>query len=182
VLAGASLVAMSGSTTCPGCGLRLPASGLPRDPRRNASPECWQVYGEVQGFALNHLELVRDLQQLTVDAYAAQHAPREVGGDVPPISVAYALVGLHLALDRGLSGREVRAAHQRMGRPDPSWTRLPTPTRTGAMTVFDVATAGAMVGSVAGHAQAVRAWAAAVWQAWTVQQARVAALARRLLR
>ena len=50
------------------------------------------------------------------------------------------------------------------------------------MTVFDVASAGVMVGSVAGHAQAVRAWAAAVWQAWTVQHARVAALADRLLR
>jgi hypothetical protein len=50
------------------------------------------------------------------------------------------------------------------------------------MTVFDVATAGAMVGSVAGHAQAVRAWAATVWQAWAAQHARVAALADRLLR
>jgi Family of unknown function (DUF5946) len=182
VLAGASLVAMSGSTTCPGCGLRLPASGLPWDPRRNASPECWQVYGEVQGFALNHLELVRDLQQLTVDAYAAQHAPREVGGEAPPISVAYALVGLHLALDRGLSGLEVRAAHQRMGKPDPSWPRLPAPARSGAMTVFEVAAAGAMVDSVAGHATAVRAWAAAVWQAWAAEHATVAALAGRLLR
>ena len=73
--------------------------------------------GEVQGFALHHLQLARDLHQLTVDAYAAQHAPREVGVEVPPISVAYALVGLHLALDRGLSGIEVRAAHQRMGNP-----------------------------------------------------------------
>jgi hypothetical protein len=91
-------------------------------------------------------------------------------------------VGLYLALDRGVSGIEVRAAHQRMGKPDPSWPRLPIPRRTGAMTVFDVAAAGAMVGSVAGHAQAVRAWAAAVWQAWTVQHAKVAALAGRLLR
>jgi Family of unknown function (DUF5946) len=182
VLAGASLVAVSGATTCPGCGLRLPASGFPPDPRRNASPECWQLYGEVQGFALHHLELARDLHQLTVDAYAAQHGPREVGGDGPPISVAYALVGLHLALDRGHSGLEVRAAHQRMGRPDPSWPRLPTPARTGAMTVFDVAAAGAMVGSVVGHAKAVRAWAAAVWQAWAAEHATVAALADRLLR
>jgi hypothetical protein len=173
---------MSGSTTCPGCGLQLPASGLPWDRRRNASPECWQLYGEVQGFALNHLELVRDFHQLAVDAYAGQHDPREVGSDLPPISVAYALVGLHLALDRGLSGREVRAAHQRMGKPDPSWPRLLTPERTGAMTVFDVAAAGAMVGSVAGHAEAVRAWAAAVWQAWAAQHATVAALADGLLR
>ena len=172
---------MSGSTTCPGCGLQLPASGLPWDRRRNASPECWQLYGEVQGFELRHLKLVRDLHQLTVDAYAAQHAPREVG-DVPPISVAYALVGLHLALDHGVSGIEIRAAHQRMGKPDPSWPRLPTPERTGGMTVFEVAAAGAMIGSVAGHAEAVRAWATAVWQAWAAQHARVAALADRLLR
>jgi hypothetical protein len=172
---------MSGATTCPGCGLRLPASGLPWDPRRNASPECWQVYGEVQGFALNHLELARDLHQLTVDAYAAQHGPREVGGDGPPISVAYALVGLHLALDRGVPGVEVRAAHQRMGRPDASWPRLQAPSSTGRLTVLDVATAGVMVGSVAGHAAAVRAWAAAVWRAWAARHVAVAALTDRLL-
>ena len=69
-----------------------------------------------------------------------------------------------------------------MGKPDPSWPLLPTPDRTGAISVFHVAAAGAMVGSVAGHAKAVRAWAAAVWQAWTVQHARVAMLADRLLR
>ena len=154
---------------------------MPWDPRRNASPECWQLYGEVQGFALGHLELVRDFQQLAVDAYAAQHAPRQVGGDVPPISVAYALVGLHLALDRRVFGVEVRAAHQRMGKPDPSWPRLLAPERTGTMTVFDVAAAGAMVGSVAGHAKAVRSWAADVWQAWAWQHAAVAALTDRLL-
>lgn len=173
---------MSRSTTCPGCGLQLPASGLPWDSRRNASPECWQLYGEVQGFELHHLELARDFHQLTVDAYAAQHGPREGGGDVPPISVAYALVGLHLALDRGVSGIEVRAAHQRMGRPDQSWPRLPKPERTGGMTLFDVATAGAMIGSAAGHAEAVRAWATAVWRAWAAQHTMVAALADRLLR
>jgi hypothetical protein len=46
----------------------------------------------------------------------------------------------------------------------------------------DVAAAGAMVGSVAGHAQAVRAWAAAIWQAWAAEHAMVAAVADRLLR
>jgi len=173
---------MSGSTICPGCGLELPASGLPWDRGRNASPECWQLYGEVQGFELQHLQPVRDYRQLAVDAYAAQHAWREVGGDAPPISVAYALVGLHLALDRRMSGLEVRAAHQRMGRPDASWPRLPAPARTGSVTVFDVAAAGAMVGSAAGHATAVRTWAAAVWQAWSCEQAAVAALTDRLLR
>jgi hypothetical protein len=173
---------MSGSTTCPGCGLELPAGGVPWNPRRNASPECWQLYGEVQGFELCHLQLVRAFHQLAVDAYAAQHPPRTAIGDVPPVSVAYALVGLHLALDRGVPGVEVRAAHQRMGKPESSWPRLPTPARTGTVTVFDVAAAGAMVDSPAGHATAVRAWATAVWEAWASQHAAVAALADRLLR
>jgi hypothetical protein len=175
-------MATSGSTTCPGCGLELPASGLPPDPRGNASPECWQLYGEVQGFELAHPELARDYHQLSVDAYGAQHAPRGTDGEVPPISVAYALVGLHLALDRGVPGVEVRAAHQRMGKPNASWPRLPAPASTGEVTVLDVATAGAMVDSVSGHAGAVRAWAASVWRAWASQHAAVAALTDRLLR
>jgi hypothetical protein len=172
---------MSGSTTCPGCGLELPASGLPWDPRRNASPECWQLYGEVQGFELTHAELVRDYHQLAVDAYAAQHAPRDRGGAIPPIGVAYALVGLYLALDRGVPGVEVRAAHQRMGKPDPSWPRLPAPRETGALTVLEVAAAGVMVDSPAGHGRAVWAWATAVWRAWAAEHAAVAALTERLL-
>ena len=172
---------MTAPTICPGCRLELPASGLPGDPRRNASAECWQLYGEVQGYALRHLELVRDLHQLSVDAYAAQHAPRDPGGGPPPIGVAYALVGLYLALERGRSGLEVRAAHQRMGRPDASWPRLPAPASTGSMTVFDVAVAGAMADSPAGHDRTLRAWAAAVWRAWSAEHAAVAALAGRLL-
>src|SRR6266542_3189043 len=60
--------------------------------------------------------VLRDYHQLAVDAYAAQHASRDAGGDIPPIGVAYALVGLHLALDRGVPGLRVRAAHQRMGK------------------------------------------------------------------
>ena len=109
---------MPGSVTCPGCGLELPATGLEPNPRREASAECWQLYGEVEGYTLRHPWLVRDLHQLGVDAYAAQHAPRDPGDGPPPIGVAYALVGLHLALDRGRTGPQVRAAHRRMGRPD----------------------------------------------------------------
>jgi hypothetical protein len=171
---------VSSSTTCPGCGLELPASGWLPDPRRNASPECWRLFGEVQGFELRHLELVRDYHQLAVDTYQAQHAPRD-HREIPPIGVAYALVGLHLALDRGLRGVEVRAAHQRMGKPDASWPRLEPPGHTGTVTVFDVAAAGTMVGSVSGHAEAVRRWAAAVWRAWAPRHATVAALTDRLL-
>jgi hypothetical protein len=39
-----------------------------------------------------------------------------------------------------------------------------------------------VVDSLSGHARAVWAWAAAVWQAWACQHAAVAELADRLLR
>lgn len=159
---------------CSGCGLELPASGWTLDRPLDASPECWQLYGEVVGFETGHLELVRDLHQLTVDAYLAQHARA-------PIGVAYALIGLHLALDRGVPGVDVRVAHQRLGRPDRSWPRLPAPPLPRGLTVFEVATAGLMVGSVRGHAEGVRRWACSVWQAWSPHHAPVAALADRLL-
>jgi hypothetical protein len=116
------------------------------------------LYGRVAWDDVAKRAAVRRLALLSVGGLAAVAA----GG----------VVGLHLALDRGVSGIEVRAAHQRMGKPDPSWPRLPAPARSGAMTVFDVAAAGAMVSSVAGHATAVRARAAAMWQAWAAQHAR----------
>jgi len=161
--------------------LDLPADGRPWLPRRNASWECWNLYAEVQGFELRHMVLVRDFHQMAVDSYIAQHAARDIEGDVPPIGTAYALVGLHLSLDRGVPGLQVRDAHQRMGKPDPSWPRLPAPEHKGSVTIFDVAVAGAAIDSVTGHAEGVRKWAACVWEAWASQHAAIAELADRLL-
>ena len=100
-----------GRSPCPGCGLSLPASeGLP-EPRLNASAECWLVYGEVTGPAMTD-PVLGELHQLTVDAYGAHH-PRSDG---PPIGLAFALIGLYLALDRGRTGLQVRDEHQRLAR------------------------------------------------------------------
>lgn len=163
-------------STCPGCGLRQPAGGQPADPRRNCSWECWLVHGEVVGFELSRPPLGR-VHQLTVDAYAAQHA----GPSVPPIGPAFALAGLHLALVEGLAGAEVRSAHQRMaalGEPWPAFGAIPARV---PLTVLDVAEAGARRGSAAGHEAAVRSWAAAVWSAWSPRHGEVAALVARCL-
>jgi len=81
-------------------GSAFPPAACSWDRKLFASPECWQVYGEVAGFELAHPELVGRFHQLTVDAYGAQHS----GGDGRGIRIAYSLVGLHLALDRGLPG------------------------------------------------------------------------------
>lgn len=162
---------------CPGCGAVFPDDDLPPERRLNASGACWAQHGEVVGFELQDLSLVRDLHQLTVDAYGAQHA----GGPTRPITIAYALVGLHLALDLGIPGVRVREAHSRMGKPDGSWPSFPRPASTGSLTVVDVARAGAWAGSSSGHRSLVLAWAADVWDAWAPVHADVAALSLRLL-
>lgn len=168
---------MAAWTVCPGCGARLPVTGWTPPRGLDGSGECWQVHGEVVGFEVAHVELVRRFHQLTVDAYGAQHA----GGRSSPLRVAYSLVGLHLALDRGLPGHEVRAAHQRMGRRDPSWPAFARPEQTGEVTIVDVAEAGVMLGSVAGHAELAQRWADVVWRSWEHQHAAVVALSERLL-
>ena len=165
------------STLCPGCGLSLPASGLSWDRKLFASPECWQVYGEVAGFELAHPELVGRFHQLTVDAYGAQHG----GIDGRGIRIAYSLVGLHLTLDRGWTGLEVRRAHQAMGRPQPSWPAFLRPADVWTLTVLDVALAGVRTGAVGGHAAAVERWAAAVWAGWAPRHVEIAALAGRVV-
>lgn len=167
---------MDGWTTRPGCGLALPAGRGDADRRVNASPECLAVSAEVAGFEAAHLPLLR-LHQLTVDAYGAGHG----GGGVPPIRLAYSLVGLHLALERSLTGDEVRAAHQRMGKPDLSWPRFLPPEFADVPTVMTVAEEGVMIGSALGHGAAVQHWAQEVWQAWADQHDGVVYLARRLL-
>jgi hypothetical protein len=171
------LVAMNDTSVCPGCGVVLAVTGWTLDREMNASPGCWQVYGEVSGFELSDPALVGRFHQLAVDAYGAQHT----GDDPRAIRVAYSLVGLHLALDRGVRGVDVRAAHQRMGRPDPTWPEFVRPSSTGDMTVLDVAVAGARAGSIEGHADAMRRWADAVWAAWADVHTAVAALTDRLV-
>jgi Family of unknown function (DUF5946) len=167
-----------GWTTCPGCGVDLPANDWVPRTSAGASAECQELLAEVQGFELGDMTLVRDFHQMTVDVYAAQHAPAPA--DPSSLQPAYGLVGLHLALDHGVAGVDVRDAHQRMGRPDGSWPVLAPPTDRGQVTVFDVAAAGLVAGSVEGHGAAVRRWAETVWLAWGHAHAAVAALSRRL--
>ena len=161
-------------SVCPGCGVRLEGSGAPVDPKRNASAECRQLNAEVTGFELEHLAQLGRFHQLMVDAYGAQHADSIGTG----IRVAYSLVGLHLALVRGMSGLQVRTIHQAMGKPQPGWPRFPRPATTGGVTVLDVATAGLRAQSVEGHGRAVQRWGQAVWQAWSARHQDVADLAR----
>ena len=98
------------------------------------------------------------IHQYIVDAYAAQHA----NAHSKPISVAFALAGLYLHLQRGYSGRQVQQAHMRLARKKQSWPHFTLSTDRGAMTVADVLRAA----PGAARDEAIDRWSASVWAAW----------------
>jgi len=155
-------------STCPGCGVVLPGSAEPWDPRSLASEACHALYGEVAGYESQHVVELGRWHQLLVDAYAAQHA----GERTPAIGTAFALIGLHLAIDVGWDGLQVRNAHQRLAAAARTWPSFAFPASRGDRTIFDVAIAA----SPDEHVERLRAWAAAVWTAWSGSHEAVRAL------
>lgn len=97
------------------------------------------------------------VHQYVVDAFAVQSANAET----KPITIAFALVGLYLHVERQLTGREVQRTHQRLAREKREWPRFALPQGRGAMTALDV------IRHSPGPERdaAIRAWAASVWSA-----------------
>ncbi len=124
----------------------------------HASPECWSVFEEVLAAEFQNPVLFGQVHQLTVDAYAVQHA----GGQHPDKSVCVHLVGLYLMLERSLPPVEVPPRLQRLAS-RASWPHLDPPEERASLTVLDVALAD----SPGTHALRVREWAAQVWRAWS---------------
>lgn len=138
-------------TPCPGCRALLPDLGLPSAERLHASGECWTAYGEFSAEFITRA--VPDFPyQHVVDAYAAQHA----GGPSKPITTAFALIGLYLWLERGLSGREVQRAHMVLGRKKRIWPAFPPPAVPAPLTLQNVR----------GGESSLREWGEAVWASW----------------
>lgn len=140
----------------------------------NASPECWSVYTEVLGAEYSHAVIFGQVHQLTVDAYAVQHA----GGPHPDKSTDIHLAGLHLTLVKGIRPPSVPAMLQRIANQNAEWPHFTPPNVSWAMTVFDVALAA---GEFEAHIAAVRAWSASVWDAWSLHHASIAAFVEKHL-
>jgi hypothetical protein len=154
---------------CPGCGLQMPRrAALTDHGYYNASPECWSVYTEVLGAEYSHAVIFGQVHQLTVDAYAVQHA----GGPHPDKSVDIHLAGLHLTLVRGIRPPYVPPMLQRIASANSEWPHFAPPDVRWTMTVFDVAIAA---GEFEEHIRAVRAWSASVWEAWSMHHDAIAA-------
>lgn len=110
------------------------------------------------------------IHQHVVDAFAAQHADEET----KPISLAFALIGLYLHLEKGYSGREVQRAHMRLARRRKKWPMFPLPENRGGLTVFEV-----MVAPPGPERDAmVEKWCLSVWQAYVDSHGNVVALVK----
>lgn len=165
---------MAGTTSpCPGCGVVLEATDWPVAHRANASPACWHLYTQVLSFEMEHLARLGRYHQLTVDAYGAQHA----GAPSPPISTAFGLIGLYLALEHGWSGTAVRAAHRFLAQRSTTWPSFRGRSDAPVLCIADVAGAT----SPDEHASRVQAWARSVWDSWAPEHPRVGAWADAVL-
>ncbi len=154
---------------CPGCGAELAAGALPYRGYYNTSAECWSEYTHVLALEYQDTELFGQVHQLTVDAYAVQHA----GGPHPDKSVAVHLVGLHLVLERDFKPFDVPPLLQALASSVTKWPHFEVPLRRALLTSHDLASAA----SSREHAMRVREWADQIWTMWGAHHAAIAALA-----
>ncbi|HKA23670.1 MAG TPA: DUF5946 family protein [Candidatus Eisenbacteria bacterium] len=162
---------MSSEISCVGCGARVPDVQAPGHRYIGCSPGCWALFGEVLAREYSDFRYAR-VHGLTVDAYAVQH-PGE------PSAHAIASVGLHLqrlhwVLELGYDGVRATRVMQRAAERKRELTWLEPPAERGSMTVVDVQRAT----TPEEHVERVRAWAAEVWQAWSVHHETVRHWAR----
>jgi hypothetical protein len=149
-------------SVCPGCGLAVPDHQCAPPDRFNASGECWQLFSDLSCSTVTMGDAAF-IHQHAVDAYAAQHA----GGITRNITVAYGLIGLYLALEKGYSGRQVQQAHMQIARVRKDWPQFDPPGQPAARTVMDVLLAR----SDAERDAMIVKWMAAVWESWEDRQA-----------
>lgn len=155
-------------TTCSSCGLTAPARALLPESPFPASPECWATYGQLAAYDAQRARLDFRHQE-AVDAYAGQHP----GPPGKPITLWFALVGLHLAIDLGKTGREVQRAHSLLARRPRDWPTLVAPPLAGPVTVAEVM---AQPGGDQRDA-AILHWAEAVWACWREQHGSISKVA-----
>lgn len=130
-----------------------------------------EVYDDLCAYTLSHGD-PSFIHQHVVDAYAAQHADK----DSKPIGVTFALAGLYLHVERGLSGRQVQLAHMRMAKAKRSWPEFSLPVDRGPVT------AGEVMDAPPGpeRDREIHRWCASVWKSLSENRERVTALLKEL--
>ena len=117
-----------------------------------------EIYNELSLYTLAHPSK-EFIHQYIVDAFAAQTANE----NTKPITIAFALIGLYLHLEKGYSGKEVQHAHMKLA---PKKNILPTfelPIDRGDIRVSDV------LNTSEGNErdQKIEKWMQSVWGAYS---------------
>ncbi len=125
--------------------------------RTGATPSEQDAYGELCCYTLAHGD-PGFIHQLVVDAFAAQTADEHT----KPITLAFALIGLYLHVERRFSGKQVQQAHMRLAKRKRIWPALPLPHDRGSATVLEVVA----VPAGPGREKAIHEWCVSVWAAF----------------
>lgn len=91
------------------------------------------AYHELCAYTLSHGDPTF-IHQHVVDTWAAQHADQ----NTKPIGLTFALVGLYLHIEKGVTGRNVQRAHMIMAKRKRDWPRFTLPSDRGSITAIDV--------------------------------------------
>ena len=151
---------MPATVACPQCGAIVPASDGPRHVYVPAAPGCWAAFGALRADEMLRFPGSRE-NNLAVDTYMAQH-PGDGSDRRDRQSVFVHLVSLCAVLERGGAPADSPGVLRAIlaGRTDfPILPRIHGP---GTLTVLHPTGAR----DQADHDARVRAWAAAVWEAW----------------
>jgi hypothetical protein len=126
--------------------------------------EAQEKFYELSYYTLAHPD-PSFIHQHIVDAFTAQTA----NADSKPIGVVFALIGLHLYLDKDYTGKQVQQAHMTLARHKRDWPRFDLPESRGEITVADVLSEPAGPGRDA----KIREWCASVWEAYSERHEKI---------
>jgi hypothetical protein len=124
-------------------------------------------YNELALYTLEHKD-PSFIHQYVVDAFAAQHADK----DTKPITLAFALAGLYLHVEKNYSGREIQLVHMRMAKIKKDWPKFSIPNEKGHITIKDVLRARPGFK----RDEMINKWSASVWSAWSKNKEKIMAL------
>ena len=117
-------------------------------------------YQALCAYTLSHAYPVF-LHQYVVDTYCIQNATAETKG----IAMSFALIGLYLAVEKNISGKQVQRFHMQMARVRKPWPRFTPPPAPASITASDVMTAAP--GPL--RDQMIRSWTQAVWNSCSAE-------------
>lgn len=120
------------------------------------TPE-YDLYTKLSYYTLSHKD-PSFIHQYIVDAYTAQTADESI----KPIAITFALVGLYLSVEKGLSGKEVQRVHMLLGEKPKIFPKIILPKERGNIRVGDVLKAR----EGEERDKKISQWCKSVWEAY----------------